>query len=441
MARINWLRGAQLGPNVTGVQGVADFFRACCGAFRAGRPRVRGRRLLRGRCRPLRTAYCWTVSVDLTGRFLAHYLVQEVIGRGGMSVVYRALDQRLERAVALKVMTESLSGDAEFRARFFGEARAASAIDHLNVVPLYDVGEADGWLYIAMRLVDGTDLAKELSSGPMPLSRVLALLGQVAAALDSMHARGLVHLDVKPANVLITRNESAGNEHVYLADFGLSRRGATGHRTSSGDFLGSPTYASPEHLRGADVTPGSDEYSFACMLFAALAGRPPYLGDVRTVITGHLTGLVPSLAGLTGLPSAVDLVIARGLAADPSARYPGIADLLQAIRAAVLSGAGEAPLALTGSIARGGPVRFGDVQPIDRPLDPGLGAVERDPGPGAVKRSTAPARRPPPAPGPDAVPPGSVPRRPTSHRAARSRPKWPWIVGLAVVVSAFGAYR
>ncbi|WP_229674739.1 serine/threonine-protein kinase [Nakamurella endophytica] len=276
-------------------------------------------------------------DADLRGLRLGRYDVVDVLGRGGMSVVYRATDSTLERPVALKVMSDELSRDDEFRARFAEEARAASAIDHVNVVPLYDFGDVDGRLYIAMRLVDGTDLARELAGGPLPGRRALALLGQVGAALDVLHERGLVHLDVKPANVLITRNERLGTEHVYLADFGLTRRGAGGHRTAAGDFLGSPTYASPEHLRGEDIGPAADEYSLACMLFAALAGRPPFVGDVRQVITGQLSGRVPSLAALSGLPSAVDRVIARGMAGVPQARYPSSADLLAAARRALSS--------------------------------------------------------------------------------------------------------
>jgi serine/threonine protein kinase len=274
------------------------------------------------------------VSEDLTGRRIGHYRIDGVLGRGGMSVMYRATDVRLGRKVALKVMGENLTGDAEFRERFVDEARNTSAIDHANVVPLYDFGEIDGLLYIAMRLVDGADLANLIKDGPLSPARTLALLAQIAEALDMLHDRGLVHLDVKPANVLVTTRESS-SEHVYLADFGLTRRGATGHRTRSGDFLGSPTYAAPEHLRGEPVDGRTDEYAMACVLFACLTGRPPFQGQVSDVIAGHLTREPPSVTTLVSLPNSIDQVIRKGMAKEPNGRYPDCRSLVAAARSAM----------------------------------------------------------------------------------------------------------
>lgn len=279
------------------------------------------------------------MAEDLTGRRMGHYRIDGVLGKGGMSVMYRATDIRLGRKVALKVIAEHLTEDPEFRERFVDEARNTSAIDHANVVPLYDFGEVDGLLYIAMRLVDGSDLASLIKDGPLTPERALALLGQVAEALDNLHERGLVHLDVKPANVLVTSRESTA-EHIYLADFGLTRRGATGHRTRGGDFLGSPTYAAPEHLRGEPVDARTDAYSLACVLFACLSGRPPFQGPVPEVIQGHLNRDVPALTEHVALPPAIDEVIRRGMAKSPKSRYTNCRELMAAARQA-LAGAGQ----------------------------------------------------------------------------------------------------
>ena len=276
------------------------------------------------------------MSEDLTGRRLGHYRIDGVLGKGGMSVMYRATDIRLGRKVALKIIAEHLTEDPEFRERFVDEARNTSAIDHANVVPLYDFGEVDGLLYIAMRLVDGSDLASHIKDGPLAPQRALVLLRQIAEALDNLADRGLVHLDVKPANVLVTSRESAG-EHVYLADFGLTRRGATGHRTRGGDFLGSPTYAAPEHLRGEPVDARTDAYSLACVLFACLAGRPPYQGTVPGVIQGHLNQDVPSLAAVVDLPREIDEVIRRGMSKDPNGRYKSCRELIAAASQALVA--------------------------------------------------------------------------------------------------------
>lgn len=333
------------------------------------------------------------MSEDLTGSRLGHYKIDAVLGRGGMSVLYRATDVRLGRKVALKVMGEHITGDAEFRERFVDEARNTSAIDHANVVPLYDFGEVDGMLYIAMRLVEGSDLASHVSGGPMQPQRALELLGQVAGALDMLHEQGLVHLDLKPANVLVTSKESA-SEHVYLADFGLTRRGATGHRTRTGDFLGSPTYAAPEHLQGEPVDGRTDLYALACMLFACLTGRPPFQGQVQQVIQGHLTAQPPRVVTLARLPAAIDEVLAQGMAKTPDQRYSTCKELIAAAKSA-LSG-DSAPTPEIGPPSGPQPAYAAPAQPLPPPPS------GYAPPPGPPPAMQAPAGQPPtgqPVPG------------------------------------------
>ena len=383
------------------------------------------------------------MSEDLTGRRIGHYRIDGVLGRGGMSVMYRATDVRLGRKVALKVMGENLTGDAEFRERFVDEARNTSAIDHANVVPLYDFGEVDGLLYIAMRLVDGADLANLIKDGPLSPQRTLNLLAQVAEALDNLHERGLVHLDVKPANVLVTTRESA-SEHVYLADFGLTRRGATGHRTRSGDFLGSPTYAAPEHLRGEPVDGRTDEYALACVLFACLTGRPPFQGQVPEVIAGHLGRDVPSVTTYVNLPASIDTVIRTGMAKDPGGRYKDCRALIAAARSALATVARPSmPPLRAPDRPISGPIPVQQPPSGPQPIPP-----MRPPGP-PVQRPVGPypARAYPPSAGPPpAVPPVTgepVRLRPpvpvgasafTPERGVFSRWGVPILVGLAAVV-------
>lgn len=362
------------------------------------------------------------MSEDLTGRRIGHYRIDGVLGRGGMSVMYRATDVRLGRKVALKVMGENLTGDAEFRERFVDEARNTSAIDHANVVPLYDFGEVDGLLYIAMRLVDGADLANLIKDGPLSPARTLALLAQVAEALDMLHDRGLVHLDVKPANVLVTTRESS-SEHVYLADFGLTRRGATGHRTRSGDFLGSPTYAAPEHLRGEPVDGRTDEYALACVLFACLTGRPPFQGDVPVVIAGHLTREPPSVTGIVTLPTSIDTVIRKGMAKEPAGRYPDCRSLIAAARSALASVArpGVAPPVL--GAAQQPPIGpSSGPQPV---LGPSSGPQPVQPLPPPMPQPPRPMQPPPGYPMPPGYqrPPQGMP--PATGEPMRLRPPTP----------------
>ena len=357
------------------------------------------------------------MSEDLTGRRIGHYRIDGVLGRGGMSVMYRATDVRLGRKVALKVMGENLTGDNEFRERFVDEARNTSAIDHANVVPLYDFGEVDGLLFIAMRLVDGADLANLIKDGPLSPARTLALLAQVAEALDNLHENGLVHLDVKPANVLVTTRESA-NEHVYLADFGLTRRGATGHRTRSGDFLGSPTYAAPEHLRGEPVDGRTDEYALACVLFACLTGRPPFQGQVPEVIAGHLSREVPSVTGLVALPGSIDKVIRTGMAKEPDGRYPDCRSLIAAARSAL---AAVARPSVPPDRARQAQPTSGPI-PVQQPMRPQANQ-QRPPGPSYPPRGYPPQQARPGPPQPGVPQPGGVP--PVAGEPMRLRPPTP----------------
>ncbi|HJQ45232.1 MAG TPA: serine/threonine-protein kinase [Amycolatopsis sp.] len=388
------------------------------------------------------------VSGDLTGRRLGNYRIDGVLGKGGMSVMYKATDVRLGRKVALKVIGDHLGADAEFRERFVDEARNTSAIDHANVVPLYDFGEIEGMHYIAMRLVDGADLASLISDGPLPPERALRLLDQVADALDSLHNRGLVHLDVKPANVLVTSREST-REHVYVADFGLTRRGATGHRTRGGDFLGSPTYAAPEHLRGEPLDGRTDQYALACVLFACLTGNPPFPGDVPTVIKGHLAGEPPSVARAAGLPPAIDDVIRRGMAKNPAERYDNCVELISAARKALEPAApAEAPQP-SAPRAEGGRVQpygqqqpgWGQQGPGGPPPPPGQYPPPRPQAPYGYPQQP-PAYGPPPGYGappygpPQGYPPPGFPQQPRQP-PKKSGLMWLWIA-LGVLVVAGG---
>src|SRR5262245_19097523 len=206
------------------------------------------------------------------------YRIEELLGRGGMGVVYRAYDLRLKRTVAIKFVTPELASDNGFRERFERETELAMSLEHPNVVPIHDAGDVDGRLYLAMRLVAGTDLRKLLrDEGELEPSRVVAICSQVANALDTAHARGLVHRDVKPSNVLLDEGE-----HVYLADFGLTRRlEDQGALPGDGRSVGTPAYLAPEQIEGKQVDGRADVYALGCLLFECLTGSVPYARDSR----------------------------------------------------------------------------------------------------------------------------------------------------------------
>ena len=223
--------------------------------------------------------------VDIGTDFLG-YRIEELIGRGGMGVVYRAYDLRLKRPVALKLVAPSLARDERFRERFARESELVMSLEHPNVVPIYDAGDVDGRVYLAMRLVDGSDLGSLLrSDGALEPARAIAISAQIAAALDAAHASGLVHRDVKPSNVLLD-----ASEHVYLADFGLTRRlDDDGGVAGEGRSIGTPAYLAPEQLDRAPIDGSADVYSLGCVLYECLTGEPVFPRSSRLAVAwAHL---------------------------------------------------------------------------------------------------------------------------------------------------------
>ena len=274
------------------------------------------------------------------GTDLGPYRIEAVIGRGGMGVVYLAEQVKLGRKVALKVLAPGLASDAAFRVRFERESKMAAAIDDPNILPIHEAGEIDGELFIAMRYVKGTDLEQELADGPLEPAEMVHLLLQVASALDAAHARGLVHRDVKPANILIA--PAPGDErgdHAYLTDFGLTKSQAQDTSlTRAGTLLGTLDSMAPEQIEGGEVGPAADEYALACVAYRCLTGRPPYVRDSDVaLIAAHLKEPPPAVTALRpDLPAPVDAVLIRALAKDPAARYPTCSAFVAALREALL---------------------------------------------------------------------------------------------------------
>ena len=275
---------------------------------------------------------------DLEGTVFAGHRIEAVAGRGGMGVVYRATQLDLDRTVALKVIAADLLEDETARRRFVQEAQLAASIDHPHVIPIHSAGECEGVPYIAMRYVSDDARGLVRRDGALSPGRAARIVAQVAGALDAAHAIGLVHRDVKPANVLI-----AGEDHVYLTDFGLTRhvRSTTGV-TGSGQWVGTLDYVAPEQIRGGQIDARTDVYALGCVLFYLLTGRVPYQreGD-EARLWAHLTERPPSVR--PGAPAAFDAVIGRALAKAPDDRYPSAGDLGRAALAAATGTKVRAP--------------------------------------------------------------------------------------------------
>ena len=267
------------------------------------------------------------------GDVFAGHRIVGVAGRGGMGVVYRAVQLDLDRAVALKLIAPHLAEDVGFRERFERESRLAASIDHPNVIPIYYTGEHEGALYIAMRYVDGSDLRTLVrAAGGLDAPRVVPIVAQVASALDAAHARGIVHRDVKPANVLLGEHD-----HAYLTDFGLTKRIASNSGTTNteGGWVGTLGFVAPEQIRGERVDARADVYALGCLLFHALTSRSPYQRDSdEATLWAHLHDPPPELDA-AGAPGDLQPVIERALAKDPAERYPSTGDLGRAALAAI----------------------------------------------------------------------------------------------------------
>jgi len=272
------------------------------------------------------------------GSRIAGYRLEEQIGEGGMAVVFRARDERLQRQVALKILSPALVADEEFRRRFIRESRSAAAVDDPHIIPVFEAGDANGVLFIAMRYVPGGDVGTLVRRlGPLPSARAAAIISAVASALDAAHAAGLVHRDIKPANMLVDARPGRP-DHVYLSDFGLTKGSSSSTSlTSTGHFMGTLDYSSPEQIRGQQVDARTDEYALACVAFALLSGKPPFhRNEAMAVMYAHLSAPPPMLTSLRpGLPPEVDAIMRRALAKAPEDRYPSCGEFADALRIAL----------------------------------------------------------------------------------------------------------
>ena len=427
-------------------------------------------------------AYIQPMAEMSIGSVLAGFRIEGLAGVGGMGRVYLATQMALNRRVALKVIAPELADEPDFRARFERESHLSASIDHPNVIPVYEAGEAEGRLFIAMRWVEGTDLRSVIvAEGRLDPERAVAIVEQVAAALDAAHRGGLVHRDVKPANVMLTTTH--GQEHVYLTDFGLTKKASSNTAlTRTGFFVGTPDYMPPEQIMGERADARSDVYALGCLLFHTLTGRPPYdRGHEVAKMYAQVHDPPPSVVdGVPGTPAGLEAVITRALAKNREERYPSAGDLGRASRAALTGAVPSQPerIVATG-LAAPEPAEPAPGAPGAAGLAPELAPTAPPAAPPTPPPSTpAPAAEPdpaptgPPDPGPTAAPgpaptaapdpgptaaPGGAPMTPTPSRAEAPPPAtpappspappgepprrraWPIALAAAVVVGAVAA--
>jgi serine/threonine protein kinase len=322
------------------------------------------------------------------------FRIERTLGHGGMGIVYLARELRLDRLVALKVIRPELAGEESFRARFRSETLTAASVEHPRVVTIFGAGEREGLLYVSMRYVEGRDLGRLISAdGPLAPDRATALITQVADGLDAVHAGGLVHRDVKPANVIVERNRVNAERAAFLTDFGLAKAMAsTAGLTATGEVIGSVDYMAPEQIEGRRVDARTDVYALGCVLFHAVTGKVPFPErESSAKMWAHLNEPPPAAAG-----RVLDPVIRRAMAKDPSRRFPSAGDLG---RAAVAATRGEAVTEPEHVVASG------DAAPLPETV-----RLSRDP--------TLPPTDP-------------LPRR-------RKRRRWVWALAVLAVIAALG---
>jgi serine/threonine-protein kinase len=380
----------------------------------------------------------WDIPI---GTEFAGYRITGVIGHGGMSVVYTAEHLSLGRVVALKVLSPGLASDDEFRERFVRESKLAATLEHPNIIPIYDAGEAEGLLYIAMRHVNGGDLGALIKAkAPLGLGQTIYFIEQVGGALDHAHRQGLVHRDVKPANVLV----ETPSDRVYLTDFGVVKQTSTAGLTKTGYFLGTFAYAAPEQIERKPVDGRTDLYALGCVLHECLSGRPPFDAVTEaSMLHAHLVEPPPRLTDVRpDLPHAIDDVIATALAKAKEDRYASCAELVRALRAVSLGTSVEPPPVVAASRVASETVLAPSGTPVEPAppappvaTPPAPAAPAEEPAVAAAAVATAPASERPSQPE-SPVPPPADTRAPGTVTLTR---KWLAIIGVGVLVLIAGA--
>jgi serine/threonine kinase PknH len=407
------------------------------------------------------------------GSMFGPYHLKRLLGRGGMGEVYEAEHTVKEWTVALKLMTAEFSKDAVFRERMKREARIAGRLQEPHVVPIHDYGEIDGQMYLEMRMIEGTDLDSVLKRfGPLTPPRAVAIILQIASALDAAHAAGVMHRDVKPPNILVTNDDFA-----YLVDFGIASATTDEKLTQLGTAVGTWKYMAPERFSNDEVTYRADIYALACVLYECLIGTPPYRADsATTLVTAHLMDPIPQVSTQrAGIPKGFDAVIARGMAKKPEDRYASAGDfaraaqdalsnpdqdhaqdILRRSRESTLPGTAVAPTPglPTGTPPSGIPPNQ-YVQPPAYGDQPGSGPLQRSsptgppswaPGSGPIPTPNQPTQAPqyfggsgswggtPPGGTPPQQPSGPTPWNQGNQPSGGKRNPWPIVAAAAAVV-------